>query len=194
MPRVVTAGVPMRMPLATIGGFSSNGIAFLLTVMPARSSAASATLPVMPRENTSTSTRWLSVPPLTSRKPASRRAEPRRAAFRTICCWYSRNAGSAASWKHTALAATTCMRGPPWTPGNRARFTAFACSSRHSTRPPRGPRRVLWVVVVTMSEWGTGLGCSPAATSPAMWAMSVTTYAPTSSATARMRAKSITRG
>ena len=34
MPRVVTAGVPMRMPLATIGGFWSNGIAFLLTVMP----------------------------------------------------------------------------------------------------------------------------------------------------------------
>ena len=35
MPRVVTAGVPMRMPLAAIGGFGSNGIAFLLTVMPA---------------------------------------------------------------------------------------------------------------------------------------------------------------
>ena len=49
MPRVVTAGVPMRMPLATIGGFLSNGIAFLLTVMPARPSAASATLPVRPR-------------------------------------------------------------------------------------------------------------------------------------------------
>ena len=48
MPRVVTAGVPMRMPLATIGGFWSNGIAFLLTVMPALPSAASATLPVMP--------------------------------------------------------------------------------------------------------------------------------------------------
>ena len=48
MPRVVTAGVPTRMPLATIGGFWSNGIAFLLTVMPALPSAASATLPVMP--------------------------------------------------------------------------------------------------------------------------------------------------
>src|SRR5262249_26317775 len=56
-PRVVTAGVPMRIPLAVIGGFLSNGIAFLLTVMPARPSAASATLPVIPFENTSTSIR-----------------------------------------------------------------------------------------------------------------------------------------
>src|SRR4051794_13339638 len=57
MPRLVTAGVPMRMPLATIGGFSSNGMAFLLTVMAALPSAASAALPVMPRENTLTSIR-----------------------------------------------------------------------------------------------------------------------------------------
>ena len=45
---MVTAGVPRRMPLATIGGLVSNGIAFLFTVMPARSSASSATLPVRP--------------------------------------------------------------------------------------------------------------------------------------------------
>ena len=57
MPRLVTAGVPMRMPLATIGGFLSNGMAFLLTVMPALPRAASATLPVRPFENTSTSIR-----------------------------------------------------------------------------------------------------------------------------------------
>ena len=86
MPRVVTAGVPTRMPLAVSGGCVSKGIAFLLTVMPARPSAASATLPVSPRENTSTSIRWLSVPPLTSRNPASARAAASREAFRTICC------------------------------------------------------------------------------------------------------------
>ena len=63
MPRLVTAGVPIRMPLATIGGFWSNGMAFLLTVIPALPSAASATLPVRPFEKTSTSIRWLSVPP-----------------------------------------------------------------------------------------------------------------------------------
>ena len=69
MPRVVSAGVPSRMPLATIGGCSSNGMAFLFTVMPARPRAASQTVPVRPRENTSTRSRWLSVPPLTMRKP-----------------------------------------------------------------------------------------------------------------------------
>ncbi len=44
-PRVVTAGEPNRMPLGFIGGLVSNGIAFLLTVMRARSSACSASLP-----------------------------------------------------------------------------------------------------------------------------------------------------
>ena len=39
MPRVVTAGVPMRMPLVTTALPVSNGMAFLLTVMPASSSA-----------------------------------------------------------------------------------------------------------------------------------------------------------
>ena len=36
------------MPLATAGGFSSYGTAFLLTIMPAASRAASASFPVMP--------------------------------------------------------------------------------------------------------------------------------------------------
>ena len=45
-PRVVIAGEPMRMPLVTIGFCGSFGIAFLFTVMCARPSAASASLPV----------------------------------------------------------------------------------------------------------------------------------------------------
>src|SRR5438034_359396 len=44
--------------------------------------------------------------------------------------------------------------------------------------PPRGPRRVLWVVVVTKSACGKGLGCRPAATSPAMCAISTIKSAP----------------
>ncbi len=59
---------------------------------------------------------------------------------------------------------------------------------------PRGPRSVLCVVQVTTSAYGTGLGCTPAATRPPMCAMSTIRYAPTSSAIARKRAKSITRG
>src|ERR1700730_8411529 len=45
-PRVVTAGVPIRSPLLTMGGRGSFGTAFLFTVMCARPSAASASLPV----------------------------------------------------------------------------------------------------------------------------------------------------
>jgi hypothetical protein len=52
----------------------------------------------------------------------------------------------------------------------------------------------LWVVVVTNSACGTGEGWSPAATSPAKWAMSAKIVAPTSSAIARKGAKSIARG
>ena len=39
-------------------------------------------------------------------------------------------------------------------------------------RPARGPRSVLCVVVVVMCACGTGEGCTPPATRPAMWAMS----------------------
>ena len=42
---MVTAGQPSRMPLGFIGGLVSNGMAFLLTVMCAWSSAFSASLP-----------------------------------------------------------------------------------------------------------------------------------------------------
>ena len=66
MPRVVKAGVPMRMPEGSIGLRWSKGIMFLLTVMPQRSSACSAWRPVVPSAVTSARIRWLSVPPLTS--------------------------------------------------------------------------------------------------------------------------------
>ena len=71
------------------------------------------------------------------------------AEFSTTRCWYSFHSGSRASAKATALAAMTCMSGPPWTPGNTALSIFSAHSSPHRMRPPRGPRRVLWVVEVT---------------------------------------------
>ncbi len=52
--RLVSAGVPSRTPDATKGGFSSKGMVFLLTVIPADSKAPSATLPVSPTVVTST--------------------------------------------------------------------------------------------------------------------------------------------
>ena len=87
IPRVVTAGVPSRMPLVTIGLFVSNGIVFLLTVIHARSSASWASLPVTLRVDRSSSSRCVSVPPLTSRKPRVSSASASALAFVTICCW-----------------------------------------------------------------------------------------------------------
>ena len=183
MPRVVTAGVPMRMPLATIGGFLSNGMAFLLTVMPARPSACSAALPVRPRENTSTSIRWLSVPPLTSRKPASDSRAASRAAFCTICCWYVAELGRQRFLEAHGFGRDDVHQRPALHAGEEGAIEILReLRVLQSTMPPRGPRSVLCVVVVTKSEYGTGLGCSPAATSPAMCAMSVMTSAPASSA------------
>ena len=97
----------------------------------------------------------------------------------------------------------TCSSGPPWMPGNTAElricdiiFTApfgvvcpqgFSKSLPIRIMPPRGPRRVLWVVEVTIWAYFTGLSSSPAAISPAVWAMSTISRAPTLSAISRMR-------
>ena len=64
--REVAAGVPRRMPDVIIGLCGSKGMPFLLQVICARPSAASAALPVRPLGVRSTSIRWLSVPPVTS--------------------------------------------------------------------------------------------------------------------------------
>src|SRR5262249_10243712 len=87
MPRVVTAGVPMRIPEATIGGRVSNGIVFLLTVIPTDSSVFSASRPETPRAPTSTIMTWLSVPPETSRKPRLVSAEASSLALPTTPLW-----------------------------------------------------------------------------------------------------------
>ena len=78
-------------------------------------------------------------------------------------------------------------------PGKTCLSTSFPNTSWERISPPRGPRRVLCVVVVTMCACGTGDGWMPAATRPAKCAMSTTKIAPTSSATLRSAAKSITR-
>ena len=71
-------------------------------------------------------------------------------------------------------------------------LAANCCSQR--IKPLRGPRRVLWVVVVTTWAWGMGDGWAWPATRPAKWAMSIMRKAPTLSAMARMRGKSNWRG
>ena len=102
--------------------------------------------------------------------------------FSTVFLLCSLNSGFRASPKETALAAIMCINGPPWVPGKMALSIDFAYFSLHKIIPPRGPRKVLCVVVVTKSAKGTGFGCKPLATSPAMCAMSTIKYASTESA------------
>ena len=184
------------MPLVYQAPLGSAGMALRLVTMPESSSADSACLPVRPNDVTSSNTMWLSVPPVTS--PASRLTNPSaRACALSATAWaYWRNAGWRASASATALAAITCDSGPPSTIGQPL-STAGAYSSVASTRPPRGPRSDLCVVVVTTWACGTG-SSSPVntlpATSPAKCAMSTMKVAPTSSAISRILAKLTRRG
>ena len=50
----------------------------------------------------------------------------------------------------------TCMSGPPWMPGKTAELIFWIQSCLQRIAPPRGPRRVLCVVVVTKSACGIG--------------------------------------
>ena len=84
-PRVVPAGVPRRTPEVTVGGCGSNGMPFLLQVMCARPSAASASLPVTPFGRRSTSIRWVSVPPVTMSSPPFISVSASTWAFFTTC-------------------------------------------------------------------------------------------------------------
>ena len=53
-----------------------------------------------------------------------------------------------------------CSNGPPWVPGKIAllKLNFSAASLLAKIRPPLGPLKVLWVVVVTTSAYGIGLG------------------------------------
>src|SRR4029453_13668539 len=174
----------MRRPEETIGGRGSKGTALRLTVMPMRCSVSSACWPLRTEWRRSASTRWTSVPPLTTEMPAAAPSSWRRRSARILepsstRTWRSWNSGSAAILKATALAAMTCSSGPPCCPGKTAELTFLAMSaSLVRITPPRGPPRVLCVVLVTMWACGTGLGCSPAATRPAKGGMSNSREAP----------------
>ena len=131
----------------------------------------------------STSIRWLSVPPETSRKPALAqtlgqglrvRDDLPAVVLELRLAWPP---GSRRPWRRSCASA-----GRPGCRGRPAGRCLSANSSRQRIKPLRGPRRVLCVVVVTKSAYGTGLGWQPAATSPAMCAMSTISSAPTSSA------------
>ena len=75
------------MPLVTAGFCGSLGMAFLFTVMCARPSAASASLPVSPLFETSSRNMWLSVRPETTRRPRCVSTSTMVRAFSSTCFW-----------------------------------------------------------------------------------------------------------
>ena len=77
-------------PRRRVRWMRSNGIPFLLTVIPISSSRCSASLPVTPSGVTSTSMRWLSVPPETSRAPRAATRLGQDRAFSTVRRWSRR--------------------------------------------------------------------------------------------------------
>ena len=190
-PRIVAAGVPIRTPEATIGGRSSNGTVLRFTVSRHSSRRSCAARPVHSVARRSSWTRCVSVPPVSTSKPPSIRPAASTSAFART--WplvlaerlgRRRSGSTSPSPRSCASAARPACRGRA--PG-RAPARAPRCRGRS---PARGPASVLCVVEVTKCECGTGLGCRPAATSPAKCAMSVISSAPTSSAISRNRSAS----
>ena len=154
-------------------------------------------LPATPLFVRSIRIRWLSVPPETRSKPRSSSAVGERLRVRDDLRARSRaNAGVRRLVRARPRSpAVVWLCGPPWRPGKTALVDRRGVLARlHMIIAPRGPRSVLWVVVVTTSACPTGDGCAPPAIRPAMCAMSATRMAPTSSAIAAKPAKSIVRG
>jgi len=133
-----------RTPEVTAGFSGSNGMPFLLQVMPARSRLFSASRPVILMDRRSTNIRCESVPPETISSPACSRVAASALAFATTALAYCLNAGCKASCNATAFAAITCISGPPCRPGKTAALILLPISSSLARiRPPLGPRRGL---------------------------------------------------
>ena len=126
-PRVASAGVPMRRPEVTHGGRGSNGTALRLTVMPASCRRSSACWPSR-SECAQVDEHQVHVGAAGEHGDAGRgdvrRGEPLGddagaverallAVLELLAC--------AATLNATALAAITCMSGPPCWPGEHRR-------------------------------------------------------------------------
>ena len=116
---------------------------FLLQVMPARSSAARPARPSGPSDGRSTSSRWLSVPPVTRSTPPAFSTSPSACAFAsTLSMWsevrvqhFAERDGLAGDHVHQRAALQA---------GNTAELIFFAISSSLvSTKPPRAAQRLV---------------------------------------------------
>ena len=127
----------------------SKGTMFLFAVMPACSSAFCAALPVElaidEREQEAGGCRCRRRRS-GSRAPQTLRPAPAR--WRRCCCAVGLELGRRASPKATALAAITCISGPPCPPGKTGAVDLLGAVLRRTGSCRRaGPRSVLCVVV-----------------------------------------------
>mmetsp|Transcript_128736 Transcript_128736/g.400535 ORF Transcript_128736/g.400535 Transcript_128736/m.400535 type:complete len:280 (-) Transcript_128736:452-1291(-) len=197
-PLVVIAGAPMRTPPGERAE-ASPCTALRFREMEASSQTFSSFEPVRPWGRRSQRTRWLSVPSLASLWPLPMRVSANAWALATTALEYSLNSGELTSRSCAARPPIWWLWGPPCRAGKTAMSMRSLMSGMRSVylkkiMPARGPRRDLWVVVVTTSQCSNGAGCWPVATRPEMCAMSAISSAPTSSAISRNLAKSTTRG
>mmetsp|Transcript_53406 Transcript_53406/g.165554 ORF Transcript_53406/g.165554 Transcript_53406/m.165554 type:complete len:218 (-) Transcript_53406:4-657(-) len=170
-PRVVMAQLPRRTPPGEAGDLSPGRL-LRLSTKAARSQTFSILEPVRPDGRRSHNNRWLSVPPVATVPPFRTRCSARVRQFATTSSQYRRKEGVATSRSCKANAPMVALCGPPCSAGKTAPSTASRSSFLQKMMPPRGPRKLLCVVLVTTSAWGKGEGCTPEATRPLMWAMS----------------------
>ena len=194
MPAVVTDAVPSRKPLVTNGFSGSFGIAFLLHVIAGaverllRDLAGDAERPQVDQHQVVVGAARHDAEALVGERVGERaRVRPRRRP-RTAGTTAGSPRGTRPPWPRSRASA-----GRPATREHRLVDRGRVLAARQRIAPARGPRSVLCVVNVTTSAYGTGDGCAPPATRPAMCAASTSSSAPTSSAIARNASKSMIR-
>ena len=103
------------------------------------------------------------MPPVTIASPCSTRvAASARALSKHALAGRRGTPAAAPRRKRRLLPAITCISGPPCRPGKTAELIFRPISaSLARIMPPRGPRSVLCVVVVTTCACGSGLGNTP---------------------------------
>ncbi len=95
---------------------------------------------------------WLSVPPLTRRKPSLHQRLGQGAALATICAGVLAEARLGGLEEGHRLAGDDMLERAALPPGeHRLVDGGGVLGLGRGSHPPRGPRRVLWVVKVTMS-------------------------------------------
>ena len=172
MPRVVSAGVPMRMPLGFIGGLVSNGMAFLLTVMAAspksffRFAAQHALGEHIDQHQVRVGAAGNNAEAFAGKR-FGQHFGIGDDLLRVIFELRLHRLQEADRLRRDDVHQRPALHSGEDNLVDGCRELLFA-----RIMPARGPRSVLCVVVVTICACGTGEGCAPPATSPAKCAMS----------------------